>query len=156
MTPLFKKLNYKEGQTIVCLNAPASFQEELDEMRTAAAIVQEEKNTTAVDFALVFATRQQEVDHYTSLLAPNLTGDAVLWFCYPKGTSKNYKCEFNRDNGWAALGAQGLEGVRMVAIDDDWSALRFRKIQYIKSITRREDLALSAEGKTRAKAQKKS
>jgi hypothetical protein len=147
MTPLFKKLNYKEGQAIICLNAPDSFQPLLNEMRNAAPVVQQENTIKEAQFALVFGTRQNEVDHYATLMAPKLEGDAVLWFCYPKGTSKKYKCEFNRDNGWKVLGDLGLEGVRMVAIDEDWSALRFRKTQYIKTMTRRKDFALSAEGK---------
>lgn len=147
MTPLFQKLNYKEGQTIVCLNAPESFQPALDEMRAHTAIIQNEKEFNTIHFALLFATKQKEVDDYASLLAPKLEGDAVLWACYPKGTSKKYKCEFNRDNGWKVLGELGLEGVRMVAIDEDWTALRFRKTEYIKTITRREDFALSAKGK---------
>lgn len=146
MTPLFKKLNYKEGQTIICLNAPGSFQPALNEMHADAAIIQNETELPTVHFALIFATKQREVDHYAFLLAPKLEGDAVLWACYPKGTSKKYKCEFNRDNGWKVLGELGLEGVRMVAIDEDWTALRFRKTAYIKTMTRREDFALSAEG----------
>ena len=56
---------------------------------------------------------------------------------YPKGTSKRYTCEFHRDNGWAALEAAGFEGVRMVAIDEDWSALRFRRKEFVKSSTPR-------------------
>ena len=151
MTPLFKKLNYKEGQTIVCLNAPESFGPPLAEMRSDAAIIQNEKELTTVQFAIVFATKQAEVDHYATLLAPKLEGDAVLWACYPKGTSKKYTCEFNRDNGWQVLGDLGWEGVRMVAIDEDWSALRFRKTAYIKTMNRREDFALSAEGKQKAR-----
>jgi hypothetical protein len=42
----------------------------------------------------------------------------------------------------------------MVAVDEDWSALRFRKTQYIKTMTRREDFALSAEGKQKTKGPK--
>lgn len=145
MTPLFKKLNYKAGQTILCLNAPESFQPELAEMQNETTVLQ--KEITTVHFAMAFATKQAEVDHYAALLAPKLEGDAMLWFCYPKSSSKKYKCEFNRDNGWKVLGELGWEGVRMVAIDEDWSALRFRKTQYIKSMTRRESFALSAEGK---------
>lgn len=151
MTPLFKKLNYKESQSIVCLNAPESFQSALAEMHNDAAIIQNENEITTVDFAMVFATKQSEVDYYAALLAPKLEGDAVLWACYPKGTSKKYTCEFNRDNGWKVLGELGMEGVRMVAIDEDWSALRFRKTQYIKNMTRREDFALSAAGKQKAR-----
>jgi len=154
MTPLFKKLNYKQGQTIYCFNAPESFSTSLNEMKEFATVVEDAKQPKQVDFALVFATKQAEVDYYTEVLGPVLHDDAVLWFCYPKGSSKKYKCEFNRDNGWTALGRQGLEGVRMVAIDEDWSALRFRKTQYIKSMTRREDFAISQEGKQRVKSDK--
>jgi hypothetical protein len=64
-------------------------------------------------------------------------------------TSKNYKCDINRDTGWTSLGNYNLEPVRQVAIDDDFSALRFRKVEFIKSITRRESFALTKEAKIR-------
>ena len=35
------------------------------------------------------------------------------------------------------LGPHGLEGVRQVAIDEDWTALQFRKVDYIKTMTRK-------------------
>ena len=66
---------------------------------------------------------------------------------YPKGSSKNYTCDFNRDTGWQVLGNLGWEGVRMVAIDTDWSALRFRRVEYIKKMTRRKRMAMSKGGK---------
>jgi hypothetical protein len=47
------------------------------------------------------------------------------------------------------MGRYSLEPVRQVAIDEDWSALRFRKVGYIKNITRRESFALSEEAKRR-------
>ena len=58
-------------------------------------------------------------------------------------------CDFNRDTGWDALGNLGFEPVRMIAIDEDWSALRFREAKFIKTITRRESFALSKEAKER-------
>jgi hypothetical protein len=70
---------------------------------------------------------------------------------YPKGTSKNYKCDFNRDTGWAALGASGFEPVRMIAIDEDWSAIRFRRVEFIKTMTRDPNSRLSEKGKARSK-----
>ncbi len=79
------------------------------------------------------------------------TEDVVLWFAYPKGTSKNYKCDFNRDNGWDALGELNFEGVRIVSIDEDWSALRFRKVRFIKNMTRNEKMILSKEGAKKRK-----
>jgi hypothetical protein len=73
------------------------------------------------------------VDSTAKALAKLAHGDAVIWFAYPKGTSKRYKSEINRDTGWKALRAAGFEGVRMVAIDEDWSAVRFRRAEFIKA-----------------------
>jgi hypothetical protein len=56
-------------------------------------------------------------------------------------------CDFNRDTGWASLGAAGFEGVRMVAIDEDWSALRFRRVEFIRAMTRYKKRAMTKQGK---------
>lgn len=48
------------------------------------------------------------------------------------------------------MGEYELEGVRMVAIDQDWSSVRFRKVEYIKTMKRRESFALSTTGKKKA------
>ncbi|MEO8473318.1 MAG: hypothetical protein ABI477_14050, partial [Chryseolinea sp.] len=56
-------------------------------------------------------------------------------------------------NGWAVLGKLGFEPVRMVAIDEDWSALRFRKTSHIKTMTRSS--AISDAGKKRIAEPKK-
>jgi hypothetical protein len=42
-----------------------------------------------------------------------------------------------RDRGWNALNDLGFHGIRMVAIDENWSAMRFRNIKYIKSTSKR-------------------
>lgn len=96
-------------------------------------VIRDPHQVEAVRFALVFAAKQAEVDGWSTLLSTKAQGDALLWFAYPKGTSKEYKCEFNRDNGWSILRSKGFDTVRQVAIDKDWSALRFRRVQYIKS-----------------------
>jgi hypothetical protein len=69
--------------------------------------------------------------------------------CYPKGTSKTYQSDFNRDTGWEIMGRYDMEAIRQVAIDEDWSAIRFRKADYIKSLTRKF-AALSEKGKKKA------
>jgi len=139
MTDLFKKLNYKNQPQILAINAPKSFDNELNTMAELASIVRNNNEISEIEFALVFVTKQHEIDEIITRVFPKLKGDAVLWFCYPKGTSKKYKCDFNRDTGWSGLKKYNLESVRQVAIDDDWSALRFRKIEYIKVMTRKEE-----------------
>ena len=87
----------------------------------------------APEFVLAFVTRQAEVDKLSKAIAKQTQGDAIVWFAYPKGTSRKYTCEFNRDSGWAVLKQLGFDTVRQVAIDEDWSALRFRRTEFIKS-----------------------
>jgi len=132
MPTLFEKLNLKDQPEIVVVNAPPSFEVELARLN-GVAVFRDPKQAKAVQFALAFAARQLEVDALSNTLAGKAEGDAVLWFAYPKGTSKRYTCEFNRDSGWKVIRSLGFESVRMVAIDEDWSALRFRRVEYIKS-----------------------
>lgn len=151
MTPLFKKLNFKGQTKIVAVNYPDSFQPELNEMSKETEIITKAEHTDLIEFAIAFAVRQEEVDRAAHAIAPKLKEDAVVWFCYPKGSSKKYKCEFNRDNGWRVMGEYELEPVRQVAIDEDWSAVRFRHVRHIKNITRRKSMALTEEAKKRSK-----
>jgi hypothetical protein len=131
MSPLFKKLNLKDQREIVVFNAPASFETEL-KLLGGISVVRNPNKPKAVSFALAFATRQAQLDQLSTTLASAAHGDAVLWFAYPKGTSKRYQCEFNRDSGWNVIRAAGFDSVRQVAIDADWSALRFRRLNFIK------------------------
>jgi hypothetical protein len=133
---------------MLVLNAPASFEAELAAL-DGMTVLRDAAQAEMVDFALAFATTQAEVDEAARTIAANTVGDAVVWFAYPKGSSKRYSCGFNRDTGWALLGELGFEGVRQVAIDEDWSALRFRRVAYIKTITRAQSRAGTAEGKRR-------
>ena len=131
MSSIFEKLNLKQQQTILVVNAPTSFEPELLALK-GVAVLRDPKKAKVVHFALAFATKQAEVDALSEILASNAQGDALIWFAYPKGTSRRYTCEFNRDTGWQAMRSAGFDTVRQVAIDEDWSALRFRRVEYIK------------------------
>jgi hypothetical protein len=148
MSDLFRKLNLGDIPCIVVLDAPASFESELARLRRVA-VLRAVPPGGEVAFALVFVTRLAQVEAATAALAPRMPGDPILWFAYPKASSKRLRCEFNRDTGWSALGAAGFEGVRQVAIDEDWSALRFRRVEQIKALRRDPARALSKVGKAR-------
>jgi hypothetical protein len=149
MTPLFKKLNFKYQKEILVLHAPESFNQELQEMTEVAEILHSTESTENIEFAMVFVVSKEEIESSIAAIYPKLQGDAIVWFCYPKASSKKYKCDFNRDSGWELVGRYSMEGVRQVAIDEDWSALRFRKTAYIKTLRRNPDIAISEEGKKR-------
>ena len=131
MPSVFDKLNLKGQGEILVINAPASFEPALRALGNVT-VVRDPKKLKAVRFALAFATKQAEVDSLAKLVSGKAEGDALLWFAYPKATSKAYKCEFNRDTGWDALRNAGFDTVRQIAIDNDWTALRFRRVEYIK------------------------
>jgi hypothetical protein len=149
MTPLLKKMNFKGQEAIFVLNAPEGFLPEMKEMCKSAAVKTSLKGAKVVPFFIAFVTKQKEVDDLAKSIGALVQEDEVVWFAYPKGTSKKYTCEFNRDTGWRELGKLGFEGVRMVAIDEDWSALRFRRAENIKTMKR--SFAMSKVGKAKVK-----
>lgn len=149
MPPVFAKLNLKDHTRIAVLSAPASFEPELTALG-GVTIARDLKSAGGIEFVLAFVTKQKEVDVLAKPVSTKARGDAVVWFAYPKGTSKKYRSEINRDNGWQALGKAGFEPVRMIAIDEDWSALRFRRAEFIKTLTRGKQSRMSSAGKARA------
>jgi hypothetical protein len=132
MASVFEKLNLKDRQEMVVLRAPASFEAELARL-PVMTIHHSLASVAETGFLLAFVTRKSEVDALAAQIAEKAKGDAVVWFAYPKGTSKKYTCDFNRDSGWDALKAAGFDTVRVVAIDEDWTGLRFRRVEFIKT-----------------------
>ena len=142
----FAKLNLKDQKDIVIENAPASFEPEIASLK-GVTVRRSMSDAKQIDFSLTFATKQKEVDSLAKTVGRKAAGDAIVWIAYPKKSSTKYTCEFNRDSGWLSMGAAGFEPVRMVAIDDDWSALRFRRAEFIKNMTRPEEWRFSAHAK---------
>jgi hypothetical protein len=131
MATLFEKLSLGDRQEIVVLYAPESIQPELAKL-PVITIHNDLETVAEADFWLAFATRKSEVDKLARQIAKRAKGDAIVWFAYPKKTSKKYTCDFSRDTGWDVLKTAGFDTVRAVAIDADWTALRFRRRGFIK------------------------
>jgi hypothetical protein len=132
MATLFEKLQLKDHREILVLHAPESFESELSQL-PVLHIHRSFEALKEIRFSLAFVTKQAEVDALAARVAARAKGDAAVWFAYPKGTSKRYKCDFNRDTGWAAMRDAGFDTVRSIAIDEDWTGLRFRRKEFIKS-----------------------
>ncbi len=151
MNPVIKKLQYKLQDEVLIVNAPGEFKEVMADWKKTARIHSEAAGSKTFSFALIFVKTEADVKkaakNYIKLLEP----DAVSWMAYPKKTSKKYTTEITRDSGWSSLGELGYEGVAMVSIDEDWTAFRFRKADYIKTMKRRQEMTMSKEGKERTK-----
>jgi len=154
MASVFDKLQLKDQEEIVVLNAPASFEPELRILK-GLTVLRSLKDVKEIQFSIAFVMTQPEVDMAVKGVASKARGDAVVWFAYPKQSSKRYMSTINRDSGWDSLGKAGFESVRMVAIDEDWSAVRFRRAEFIKTMKRDAEWAMSKGGKAKASRKKK-
>ena len=135
MPRLWEKLNLGGHREVLVLNAPSSFTAELKALQ-GVHVQRDVKAVKGVAFALVFVLNQTELDRLSAAVVAKAAGDALLWFAYPKGTSRRYTSDINRDKGWHILRAAKFDCVRQVAIDEDWSALRFRRTEFINHRSR--------------------
>ncbi len=79
----------------------------------------------SAEVAIVSASTAAEATAVLADLASDLGKPAVLWVFYPKGNVT----DINRDSLWPMLAEHGLRPVTQVAVDDTWSALRFRPLK---------------------------
>jgi hypothetical protein len=132
MTPLFKKLNLGSHKNIVLLNAPDGFESEVAALE-GVAVSRNPSQLATIPFLVAFVQTHTE----TALKIPLGTRTRSRHHPTPPVArwrqSLLLRPKFNRDTGWAAVKAAGFDSVRQVAIDEDWSALRFRRVEYIKS-----------------------
>jgi len=133
MQTLLEKLNYKGQKRIVVINAEKNFKlAPLNEMKDIQIDNQIDPRYP-YDFILIFVKKVSEVRDITPVALHNMAVDGILWLCYPKKTSKKYKSDIDRDHGWKGLNVFELFGIRMLTIEEDWSALRFRNLKFIKT-----------------------
>lgn len=117
---LARKLLLKPDQKVLVVNAPAGYLERITPLPAGSSFVE----AGPADWVQVFVRNGAEV---VSLAAPaitSVTASGTLWLCYPKGGPK--VTDINRDKGWDAVIAAGWGPVTQIAIDETWSALRFR------------------------------
>ncbi len=151
---LIKKLNYKDQKEVLLYNLPEKFStpSNLKNLFPAKTkIIYDENEVKNLPFFLGFAKEIKEVEKIAEKIIPVLQEAAIFWIAYPKKSSKKYKSEINRDQGFSALGKRNYEPVKIVALDEDWSALRFKRVELIKNFTRNAKMVLSQAGKKRLK-----
>ena len=121
MNPILKKLFFKGQSPILLLSAPPEFKA----IAADFGVPLHTKPKAGYAFALAFAKSMSEA----KAMPKALEDKAVFWMAYPKGSSKKYKdADINRDTGHAMMQKNGFDGVSLVALDEDWSAMRFKKV----------------------------
>lgn len=134
MDSLLKKMNFKDGMKIKTWNLPHELHHLNIEWDNAGHLANDSEKA---DFLLAFVKSEEEIKEIFPQLTEICTADELLWMAYPKGSSKKYQVSINRDSGWGIAGKYDFEVVRQVAINEDWSALRFRHLKFIKTLKRK-------------------
>lgn len=120
-----EKLMIKDGRRVLFVNPPAGYDTLLGELPPQVTVMPQPNQP--VDIIQVFVANRQELEEQLSKLKPLVKPKGMLWVTYYKGTSKT-KTDIHRDTIVAYARTLGMDGVAMVAIDDDWSALRLKVV----------------------------
>jgi hypothetical protein len=123
MSPLAKKLLIKPGNRWLLYNAPANYLTMLEPMPGDVEIAFKPKGF--FDGVQLFAKDAKDLAATLKLLAPILTSGTVLWIIYPKKSS-GIKSDLEMMGSWDEVAKYGLRIVASAAIDETWTALRFR------------------------------
>jgi hypothetical protein len=126
-TPLVKKLGIKPGDRVQFLNTPGGF--ELSQLTAGAKIVRPGTDAgvgdrATVDFALLFAKSASELKKALGPLLERVAGGGMVWVAWPKKAS-GVVTDLNENVVRATGLALGWVDVKVCAIDETWSGLKF-------------------------------
>ncbi len=138
---LFEKLQLKDEKNLLIQGLPSTIEKQFAKLSFA-------KNVTPllkirkIDFALIFALNQKQLNDILKDVFPALHLNAKLWIAFPKLTSKIVS-DLNRECTWAYLRSNGFESDEPVILDYVWSALQFKRIEAVsklESVSKRKSL----------------
>ncbi|HTF80957.1 MAG TPA: hypothetical protein VL947_04515 [Cytophagales bacterium] len=122
MRDVIHKFKFKGDPMVLC--APPALQESIVELgyKTYLEVGIRSKNT------LVFVNDKEDFLNFLEKDLRALEPDGVLWFAYPKQSSK-IKTDIHRDILWQLAQPYGFTAVSAISIDETWSALRFKPLK---------------------------
>jgi predicted SnoaL-like aldol condensation-catalyzing enzyme len=130
MASIVKKLRLKPGMRALVLGAPSGYVNSLSPLPDQVEVSQNLGGPH--EFVQLFATRKSEITKSAKKLLQSAAPGALVWVTYPKKTS-GVESDLSREEVWAAMEGTGWRPVSQIAIDEVWSALRFRPTQDVKS-----------------------
>lgn len=122
-TPLAKKLGIKPGFSLLLHNAPKHYFNLFDDLPDNLVILSKPKPETA-DFIHLFCTSFDELKSAVKTYKPSLKKTGMLWVSWPKGGT-SISTDLKRDPIREHLLEIGLVDIKVAAIDDTWSGLKF-------------------------------
>ena len=120
-TPLIKKLGIKSGFKVAFLNLPSSFSGKFD---LPPDVTLDPAGDEPLDFAMLFVKREKDLQKTFPKYAAKLKPMGMLWVAWPKKSS-GVQTDLLFTNVQAIGLAAGLVDVKVCAVDDVWSGLKF-------------------------------
>jgi hypothetical protein len=121
-----RKLGMNPGMRALVLGAPPDYLRRLwPDTHTVLSGANE-----PYPFVQVFAKRRSQVNQFARKVAKCVAPNGLLWVSYPKKTS-GAESDLSREIVREVMGGIGWRAVSIVAIDDVWSALRFRPAEVV-------------------------
>jgi hypothetical protein len=127
-TTTSKKLRLQAGQKALLINPPQGYLQALGELPEGVQVTTQPDGS--YDFVQLFVKDRSELEQFGPAAFQAVKYDGLLWVCYPKQTGK-IKSDLNRDSLWKLMQPTGFSPVMQIAIDETWSALRFRPAEKI-------------------------
>jgi hypothetical protein len=121
--PLTERLNLTGQLRALIMNAPKGYRTLLGPLPPDITV--NTKPSGKYDFVHLFVNNREELARLGPDAMKAVKPMAIFWISYPKKTAK-VDTDMSRDEGWEVVTDAGFETVAQVAVDDVWSALRFR------------------------------
>jgi predicted CoA-binding protein len=118
-----EKLMIKPGRSVLLVNPFEGYLEIIGQL--SENTVQMEKTSYPVDIIQLFVKSQNELEKFLPTMKSSLKPGGMIWVTYIKGTSK-LAGDIHRDSINAYAKNLGMEGIAIISIDKDWSALRLK------------------------------
>ncbi|WP_024770056.1 hypothetical protein [Aquimarina macrocephali] len=122
-TPLAKKLGIKEDNILMLYKKPNHYYTLFSDLPKGIEEVKQPKNRS-VDFIHIFCTTFKELQEVAVIYKTALKKNGMLWVSWPKGSS-SIPTDLKRDPIRNYLISIGLVDIKVAAIDEDWSGLKF-------------------------------
>ena len=125
---LFESLELKDERTLLIQGLPSSIEKQFVKLSYAKNVTPLLKSKK-IDFALLFAVNQNQLNNILREVFVALHPKSKLWVAYPKKTSKIVS-DLNRQCSWDLLVQSGFENTNQVSIDNVWDAICFKKSEH--------------------------
>ena len=119
--PVAERLQVKGDRRLAVIGASAALEKAIGANKARG-------DAASADVVLLFAPDRATLEKALPKLLKTMTPAAIFWVAYPKLSSK-LAADLSRDVIHALAPKHGLDTVSQIAIDEDWSALRLKRLK---------------------------